>query len=64
VPWRVWHGNTSEPVDFVGKSVFYRREGAPIRGYYSVAVRKVMHGEVDKDLVKLPVYEIERQLLS
>jgi len=35
-----------------------------IRGDYSAAVRKVMHGEVDKDLVKLPVYEIEKQLLS
>jgi protein required for attachment to host cells len=35
-----------------------------IRGDYSAAVRKAMHGEVDKDLVKLPVHEIERQLLS
>jgi protein required for attachment to host cells len=35
-----------------------------IRADYSEAVRKVLHGEVHKDLVKLPVYEIERQLLA
>lgn len=35
-----------------------------IRADYSEAVRKVLHGEVHKDLVKLPVYEIEKQLLA
>ncbi|WP_315737651.1 MULTISPECIES: host attachment protein [unclassified Bradyrhizobium] len=35
-----------------------------IRADYSDAVRKVLHGEVHKDLVKLPVYEIEKQLLA
>ena len=35
-----------------------------IRADYSPAVRKALHGEVDKDLVKLPVYEIEKQLLA
>jgi protein required for attachment to host cells len=35
-----------------------------IRSDYSAAVRKALHGEVDKDLVKMPVYEIEKQLLA
>ena len=35
-----------------------------IRADYTDAVRRVLHGEVDKDLVKLPVYEIEKQLLG
>ena len=35
-----------------------------IRADYSPVVRKALHGEVDKDLVKLPVYEIEKQLLA
>ena len=35
-----------------------------IRADYSDAVRKALHGEVHKDLVKLPVYEIEKQLLA
>lgn len=35
-----------------------------IRSDYSVAVRKALHGEVDKDLVKMPVHEIEKQLLA
>ena len=35
-----------------------------IRADYSDAVRKVLHGEIHKDLVKLPVYEIEKQLLA
>jgi protein required for attachment to host cells len=35
-----------------------------IRSDYSAAVRKVLHGEVHKDLVKMPVYEIEKQLLA
>jgi len=35
-----------------------------IRSDYSVAVRKVLRGELDKDLVKMPVHEIEKQLLS
>jgi protein required for attachment to host cells len=35
-----------------------------IRADYSLVVRKALHGEVDKDLVKLPVYEIEKQLLA
>jgi protein required for attachment to host cells len=35
-----------------------------IRADYSAAVRKALHGEIDKDLVKLPVYEIEKQLLA
>ena len=34
-----------------------------IRADYSVVVRKALQGEVGKDLVKLPVYEIEKQLL-
>jgi protein required for attachment to host cells len=35
-----------------------------IRADYTDAMRKVLHGEVHKDLVKLPVYEIEKQLLT
>jgi protein required for attachment to host cells len=35
-----------------------------IRSDYSVAVRKALHGEVAKDLVKMPVHEIEKQLLA
>ncbi len=35
-----------------------------IRHDYSEAVRKAIHAEVHKDLVKMPVYEIEKQLLS
>jgi protein required for attachment to host cells len=35
-----------------------------IRSDYSAAVRKALHGEVAKDLVKMPVHEIEKQLLS
>ncbi|CCE10316.1 conserved hypothetical protein [Bradyrhizobium sp. STM 3843] len=35
-----------------------------IRADYSDAVRRVLHGEVHKDLVKMPVYEIEKQLLA
>jgi protein required for attachment to host cells len=35
-----------------------------IRADYSAAVRKALHGELDKDLVKMPVHEIEKQLLS
>jgi protein required for attachment to host cells len=35
-----------------------------IREDYSDAVRKALRGEVHKDLVKLPVYEIEKQLLE
>jgi protein required for attachment to host cells len=35
-----------------------------IRSDYSAAVRKALHGEIAKDLVKLPVYEIEKQLLA
>ncbi|WP_375314131.1 host attachment protein [Bradyrhizobium sp. A5] len=34
-----------------------------IRADYSDAVRKALQGEIGKDLVKLPVYEIEKQLL-
>ncbi|WP_456687102.1 host attachment protein, partial [Bradyrhizobium sp. P5_C11_2] len=34
-----------------------------IRADYTDAVRKALQGEVGKDLVKLPVYEIEKQLL-
>jgi len=33
-----------------------------IRQAYSSHVRGALRGEVDKDLVKLPVYEIEKQL--
>ena len=33
-----------------------------IRADYSDAVRKALHGEVAKDLVKMPVHEIEKQL--
>ena len=35
-----------------------------IRADYSAAVRKAIHGEVHKDLVKMPVHEIEKQLLA
>lgn len=35
-----------------------------IRADYSDAVRKALHAEVAKDLVKMPVHEIEKQLLS
>jgi protein required for attachment to host cells len=35
-----------------------------IRPEYSSALRKALRGEVHKDLVKMPVYEIEKQLLS
>jgi len=35
-----------------------------IRADYTDAVRRALHGEVHKDLVKLPVYEIEKQLLA
>ena len=35
-----------------------------IRGDYSPAVRKALQAEVGKDLVKMPVYEIEKQLLA
>ena len=35
-----------------------------IRADYSAAVRKALHGEIAKDLVKMPVYEIEKQLLA
>lgn len=35
-----------------------------IRADYSEAVRKALQGEVGKDLVKMPVYEIEKQLLA
>jgi protein required for attachment to host cells len=34
-----------------------------IRADYSQGVRKALQGEISKDLVKLPVYEIEKQLL-
>jgi protein required for attachment to host cells len=35
-----------------------------IRSDYSAAVRKALHGEVHKDLVRMPVHEIEKQLLA
>jgi protein required for attachment to host cells len=35
-----------------------------IRLDYSPAVKKALHGELDKDLVKMPVHEIEKQLLA
>ncbi len=35
-----------------------------IRADYSSAVRKALQAEVSKDLVKLPVHEIEKQLLA
>lgn len=35
-----------------------------IRADYSAAVRKALHGEIAKDLIKMPVYEIEKQLLA
>ena len=35
-----------------------------IRSDYSAAVRKALHGELDKDLVRMPVHEIEKQLLA
>jgi protein required for attachment to host cells len=35
-----------------------------VRSGYSPAVRRAVKIEVDKDLVKLPVHEIERQLLA
>lgn len=35
-----------------------------IRSDYSAAVRKALQGELHKDLVKMPVHEIEKQLLA
>ena len=35
-----------------------------IRADYSAAVRKALRAELGKDLVKLPVYEMEKQLLA
>jgi protein required for attachment to host cells len=35
-----------------------------IRSDYSPAVRKALHGELHKDLVRRPVHEIEKQLLA
>lgn len=35
-----------------------------IRADYSAAVRKALQGEIAKDLIKMPVYEIEKQLLA
>jgi len=35
-----------------------------IRSDYSAAVQKALHGEIAKDLIKMPVYEIEKQLLA
>jgi protein required for attachment to host cells len=35
-----------------------------IRADYSAAVRKAIQGELHKDLVKMPVHEIEKQLLA
>ena len=35
-----------------------------IRADYSAAVRKALHGELHKDLVRMPVHEIEKQLLT
>lgn len=35
-----------------------------IRQVYSPAVRKALNAELGKDLVKLPLHQIERQLLS
>ncbi|HVQ66945.1 MAG TPA: host attachment protein [Bradyrhizobium sp.] len=35
-----------------------------IREDYSAAVRKALQGEIAKDLIKMPVYEIEKQLLA
>jgi len=35
-----------------------------IRPDYSDAVRRAVHSEVDKDLVKMPVHEIEKHLLA
>jgi len=35
-----------------------------IRADYSAAVQKALQGEIAKDLVKMPVYEIEKQLLA
>ena len=35
-----------------------------IRADYSAAVRKAIQGELHKDLVRMPVHEIEKQLLA
>jgi protein required for attachment to host cells len=35
-----------------------------IRSDYSAAVRKALQGEIAKDLIKMPVHEIEKQLLA
>ena len=35
-----------------------------IRADYSAAVKKAIHSELHKDLVKMPVHEIEKQLLA
>lgn len=35
-----------------------------IRSDYSAAVQKALHGELAKDLVRMPVHEIEKQLFA
>jgi protein required for attachment to host cells len=35
-----------------------------IRSDYSAAVQKALQGELAKDLVRMPVHEIEKQLLA
>jgi protein required for attachment to host cells len=35
-----------------------------IRSDYSAALQKALQGEIAKDLIKMPVYEIEKQLLA
>lgn len=35
-----------------------------IRLDYSTAVRRALQGELDKDLVRMPIHEIEKQLLA
>lgn len=35
-----------------------------IRSDYSAALQKALHGEIAKDLIKMPVHEIEKQLLA
>jgi len=35
-----------------------------IRSDYSAALRKALHGEIAKDLIKMPVHEIEKLLLA
>ena len=57
---RAVHGGETKALTIVASP----RALGMLRSEYSDAVRKALHGEIHKDLVKLPVYEIEKQLLA